>query len=438
MHISPFVSRLTVACTIVCAAVTLAYGYEFKGQASITLYAPLNDTMAARIRKKVENQIDYEIHSYLQQRKNIVIDTTNPVERYHLDTFLAKCRSEAKQNSYYVQRDWNYSLALDNTTVETLLQRHNARCDSLSRAYFRGLTAPSNAQMYVQWYKTLCAGAFYAKGCFYDTTTVTYHDNKEVLNTHLDSLTSFFSHITFDLSSPVITGKTGFPPEKAPECTILYDSLPLPGFPYKLSTPGFAVMCAGSSDYAGSFTLAPCKIPYVNSGTFVYLNSAPERVLDKRFFFTEQAFGIDRDICPNAQLVLKISSARYALNYQAVSASEVIIPEKFKSGSYIHTFLEDSCNLVPAQGNESPDIRFEITCQTTKYSSDETETTALSIKSRIIVAPLKQTNGSMVKVDTLLNHHTYDYFSESLNTGEFFWDAAAELKNNIHAILARL
>ncbi len=414
------------------------HGYEFKGQASILLSSPLKDTLASRIKSNAQKQARYQIIVYLRERGLRAIDTTNPVHRYHLNNVLNNCIRNGTENSYFVQREWTYSISLSTATLDSILTCHNRTCDSLA-ALFRKRTQSIDRSTDLQtYYSALVSCAFYAHGCFYDTTTQQHARIAKLQQLCSDSLTSFSSHIRYENANPVIAGKTGFPPDNIPKCHIYYDSLPLAGMPLKVTLPPHRTIYSGRSGAGGNFSFAQCKIPYVRKGTFVYVSTAPERAVDKPLTFSETALGIDRNEYPNNQMMLNVRPARYVLNFRASSASDVTMPEKFKQGDFLHSFFKDSCNILPKTDETSADLRFEIACQVTKYSSDETEKTDVTIMSRIIIAPLTAQNGRTTKLDTVLNHRTYNYFSEELNIGVFFWDAAAQLKQHLQEMLARL
>lgn len=406
------------------------------GAYTVTLSGPVDNETRATAREGALHNLKLDMLGWMRERYQLSCDTTNAIDRIHLDSFVRSCANRGKENSSFEGSEWTLSYRFTPQKLDSLVTRWNALYDTLALEAYRELTETvargERRQAYVQGVQTV----FYAKAHIGPPLNVPGELAKDLVEAARSELQTALGEMVVSTSGMVISGKPGSPPQNQLTLQIKLDTIPFPGVSIAAFLPSGRKLMAGRTDAQGSFSFARMRLPYVANGTFLYARPNPGAVVDTAHFFTFKEMGLRLSRNPEQTLMFKLTRPTFSLKYRARKVNNLDIPTDFADRKYLAAFIRDSCHFDPAPNGAVPDVVFDIACQVSSYTYDRTEETVLKAEAMIRVD--EKNNSSPRTLEHTVTHKKSYEWGTDIPTGLFFWETAAVLQQAVKAALRKL
>ena len=288
-----------------------------RGAYTIELSGPVDDEARAEAREGALRNLTIDILAWLRERYQHSCDTSNAIDRIHLESFARSCASNVKARSAFEGAEWTLSYQFSTLQLDSLVNTWNSLYDTLALEAYRELAETvargDRRPAYVQGVQTV----FYAKAHIGPPLNVPGEPAMDLIEAARGDLRTALAEMVVSTSGMVISGKPGSLPRNNLTLQIKLDTVPLPGVAVAAFLPSGRKLLGGRTDSEGTLSFARMRLPYVANGTFLYARPNPGAVVDTSYFFTFKEMGLRLSRNPEQTLMFKLTRPTFSLKYRA-------------------------------------------------------------------------------------------------------------------------
>jgi hypothetical protein len=437
---------------IILTAITNQYAFdqEIKGVAKVKLVGPISNEQATQCKTEAKMRLKPEIVMWLEDVKGVTLDTNELLTNLLFETFLDSCVPRAKQASEFKEKYWIYSYTILPEAINKALTAYNERIELLAVHSWERLENAISQQNFEEIYYQSVAVIAYATAYLGPPLTVQGDQNRLLAGEARKTLKKFLERMRITASGQLIEGRPGHLATAPPMLQVTIDGRPFAGLGLTGYIPGGLDVFNGVADNNGAVSLDNFMIPFVHTGTLMYLSPNLGRVINNSWRLGIKHFGISMRNDLSQPFFFKIKKPTYSLRFEAVPTDPTdTIPKEIANGNLIKKYLTDSCFFEPASVMSSPDLNITINCKVSSAGSSEMESGAarfeavVSIQAPYLTPP--RTEGETIvyekQYDKILVYYNSKKKIERISSvpiGSFLWEANVKLKQGIRKILNRM
>jgi hypothetical protein len=437
---------------IILTAVTNLHAFDevIKGAAKVKLSGPITKEQAAQCRNEAKMRLKPEIVMWLEDVQGVMLDTNDLLTNLLFETFLDTCVLHAKEASEFKEKYWTYSYTILPEEITAALKSYNERIELLAVHSWKRLENAISQQNFEEIYYQSVAVIAYATAFLGPHLTVQGDKDRLLIDEARKALKNLLERMRITASGQLIEGKPGHQANTPPMLQITIDGRPFTGLGLTGYIPGGIDVFNGVADNNGSVSLENFMIPFVHTGTLMYLNPNLGRVINNDWRLGIKHFGISMRKDLSQPFFFKIKKPTFTLRFKAVAIDPTETnPPDIANGSLIKKYLMDSCFFEPVSAANNPDLNITINCKLFSTGSSEMESGAarfeavVSIQAPYLTPP--RTEGETIRYEKQYDKILVYYNSKkkierisSVPIGSFLWEANVKLKQGIRKILNRM
>lgn len=434
-----FWRTITAACIIIIATAGERYGFDqsISGAGKIKLSGPVTPEQMAQCKILAKNKLKPSLLSWLEEEKNIKIDTTDLLANRLFETFIDSCIGRAKETSGFKENYWTFSYTMQPEAVDASLAPFNDRTELLAKNSWLRLQNAIQQKNYEEIYYQSVGVIAYATGYMGGFLTVPGDSSRILIEEGRAVLKNFLERLSISTTGQILEGKPGKTPVNPPSMMVTIDGQPFAGLGLTGYIPGGADVFTGVTDNTGIISFEGIVVPFVKTGVMMYVTPNLGRVINNKWRIGIRDFGIKTSKDLNQIFFFKVSKPTYTLLYEVASTDPTVpLPPDIASGASMKRFLTDSCCFVPASDPGQADLKIAIKSQVASAGSGEMETGMARMNGSITIqAPfLTPPQNESEPIDF---EKKYDKVPD-VPLGAFLWDSNLRLHALIRNILERL
>jgi hypothetical protein len=420
------------------------------GSAKVKLSGQVTKEQMDQCKANARFKLKPELITWLEEQKNIHIDTTDMLANLLFNNFLDSCIAHTKENPAFKEGYWTFSYSLQPKELETALASFNDRIELLAVHSWKRLENAVEQKNYEEIYYQSVEVIAYATSYMGPPLTVKGDSNKILIEEGRSILKNFLEHIDISSSGQIIEGKPGYQPINPTTMRIMIDGQPFAGLGITGYIPGGPDVFTGVADNNGAISFDNIIIPFIKNGTMMYVAPNLGRVLNNEWRIGIKDFGIKLKNDLNQLFFFKITRPTYTLKYEAIATDQTdTIPKDIASGASLRKFLADSCFFQPATEGAKADLNITVSCKISSANANAAidlsaarfEST-VSIQAPMLTPPRTERETlefekKYDKFDPEYSSKDYDKFDKA-PLGFFLWDANLKLHGTFRKILDRL
>lgn len=425
---------------------------NISGVAICELESKPTQNLREKQQKSALDSLARALKNVFKENYNASFDATSPVTKCFFDKFIALCGDRIKVTSAIQNKMWKIEYTLADTALASLVASHNKQYQSLVSSYCTIVKEAASRKDPVAAFKAGMSAVYYSYGIigssFIDSTISPGMPLATYVRNSMEELLKKFN---IDFSEPIITGKPLGKPQNPITVKVMLDTLPFADFPLSGILPDGRKIYATRTNSDGSASLSDFKIPFSIHGTMVHFLPDFVAMLNLPCAMSADALKLENADDFDQTLIFNITKSTVKLNYSVASVNNIDVPAMFTSDNTVKKFLQDSCSLQPALGDNQPDIIISVNCQVSSYAFDEKEETRVKIEVRVAANETKPNGIKIEKTEVVIDKSyavnqlipaektkkksQYDNQDQKLPLGLFFWEASAALNKFIKKTL---
>jgi hypothetical protein len=441
----------TAVMVLVAASDHYALDKTITGAAKVKLSGPITQEQIDQCKSDAKCRLKPQLLRWLEETKEISVDTTDVLTNLLFDGFLDSCVIRAKETSAFKEKYWTFSYTLMPEDVDAALAAFDDRIELLAIHAWKRLENALTQKNYEEIYYQSVSVIAYAAAYMGSLLTVPNDSNKLLLEEGRAILTGFLKKLYITSSGQIIEGKPGYPPRNPPTMAVTIDGNPFAGLGLTGFIPGGVDVFTGVADNTGMISYGNLIIPFVKNGSMMYVQPNLGRVINSKWRVGMKDFGIKIGNDLSQIYFFKIDKPTFALTFEAIATDPTdTLPREFMNGNSIKKHLIDSCWLLPASaGGGQPDLIIVIKCQISSASSETIEAGLARFEGTVLVqAP--QLTPPRAESEVIDFEKKYEKLSFDLTDkksrdrgprvplGSFVWECNIKLRSIIRGMLNKL
>ncbi|MBD3345440.1 MAG: hypothetical protein GF401_10300 [Chitinivibrionales bacterium] len=392
------------------------------------LKSPVTREISSKAHDRAKENLKRNILRWMRDNGNTMLDTSNPVISYHLNSLMLSALDKARKDTRFEQRDWILTLSVPEEIMRSALQAYIAQSDQLATKFWNEALTFKKPETLPSFVGNGLKSLFYNLGCFGGCMNMpaeaAVKQTQEVIN-----------KLTLKADEIVISGKPGQKAKSAPVIHVMIDSIPFSGIQLVGKLPSDERVFALQTGPEGVVKLDDMNIPYVAKGTFLHIQPYYGAVIGIPIDFDAVDLGLQAGSNKEISMIFNITRPVYSLKYKVNAASDITIPEHFAGSAHLEQYLQDSCYMEKQSSDDIADLLIETLCQVSMYSSDETEEVYIKVEGKFIVHPIQE--GTRIEKDVLIHSKAFEA-GKDIPFGLFFWESATALKHKVKDLISSL
>ncbi len=434
------------------AAHSFALDNDISGIAKVKLSGWLTQDQIAQCKADARARFRVHLISWLDEEKNLKIDTTANLTNLLFGTFVDSCLSRTRELPELKGSFWTYAYSIPSDSLFTMMSSYNDRVELLATDSWIRLTNALSRNDYEEIYYQSVEVIARTSEYIGPALKIPGDTTRSLLDTARSALKSFLEKISIASSAQLLSGKPGMPADSPPVMTVTIEGHPFPGLGMTGFIPGGRDIWKGVSDNKGQISFENLIIPFAKNGTLIYVTPNLGRVLDNRWHIGVRDFGIESANDLNQSFFLKINRPSFSLVFDASDPDPAdTLPQDFLSGALIKKFLEDSCWLDSSLDSIKADLSISITCRISSANSEALDAGEARFEGSVaILAPHLRPPRS--EKEPFYFEKKYDeipygaagrrsldqHVRMSVPLGVFIWDANVKMHEAVRKVIARL
>jgi hypothetical protein len=421
------------------------------GSAKVKLTGPITQEQMDQCKSDAQLRLKPQLLRWLEEQKEISVDTTDVLTNLLFNAFLDSCSSRAKETSAFKEKYWTFSYSLMPEDVDAALNAFDDRIELLAIHAWKRLENAMVQKNFEEIYYQSVSVIAYAAAYMGPLLTVPSDSNKLLLEEGRAILKGFLEKLYITSSGQIIEGKPGYPPRNPPTMAVTIDGKPFAGLGLTGYIPGGVDVFTGVADNSGMISFENLIVPFVKNGSMMYIQPNLGRVINSKWRVGMKDFGIKIGNDLSQTYFFKIDKPTFALTFDATATDPTdTLPKEFMNGNSMKKYLTDSCWLLPVSaGSGQPDLIVVIKCQISSASSETIEAGLARLEGSVLVQAPQLTppraESEVIDFEKKYEKLTFDLTDKKsrdrgprVPLGSFVWECNIKIRSIIRGMLNKL
>jgi hypothetical protein len=412
----------------------IAGGQELIRGVQITpLSGPVTPQIAAQAEANASRLLRKDLVRWLREAMGNDWNCANRVDSIHAENLLKSLKATTRRSSSFEGRNWVLSYTMQPDSVLRFIDGWNENYVQLRRQNLEHFSRATGAGDISASYHFGVKAAFYHRAIMGPMLATTDAALADSIARVYGVLSELLESSSLSSSAMIIEGKPGNHPVSPVSIGFTKESKPLIGVHLQAVQPNGSMLFSRPTDSQGGLSLDSITIPYVTQGSFLTIRPACGREIDSTYDFSLLELTDALQHQPEHRMMFKISSPAVWIDYQVSGANNIVVPENYRSSTYVMQFLKDSCSMVKAANAQVADVHVTVRCQVSQYDFDKSEESILKVDLQVEVVEQQFTPPHQRK-EIIAWEKPYK-LGVDIPLGLFFWETSRQMQRTIKAIL---